>query len=100
VLLYKKGIGIVALNSYRHIFMIERNYSSSFYRSLYAPKRTIRCSADSRTRAKSKSHSTVTVSLPGTLTARGEDVRRYRKSSEINMTPTSVKQEPNIDQAL
>ncbi|MHA1480359.1 MAG: RNA-guided endonuclease InsQ/TnpB family protein [Candidatus Thorarchaeota archaeon] len=40
----------------------------------------------------------VTVSLPETQTAHGEDVRRYRKSSEISMTQTSVKQEPNISQ--
>jgi len=42
----------------------------------------------------------VTVSLPETQNARGEDVRHYRKSSEICMTQTSMKQEPNIDQGL
>ena len=40
----------------------------------------------------------VTVSLPETLTARGEDVRRFRKSSEICKMQTSMKQEPNISQ--
>ncbi|MHA1479951.1 MAG: RNA-guided endonuclease InsQ/TnpB family protein [Candidatus Thorarchaeota archaeon] len=40
----------------------------------------------------------VTVSLPETLTARGEDIRRDCKSSEICMTQTSMKQEPNISQ--
>ena len=38
----------------------------------------------------------VAVSLPGTQNARGEDVRRGRKSSEICLTQTSMKQEPNI----
>ncbi len=42
----------------------------------------------------------VAVSLPETQNARGEDVRRFRKSSEICMAQTSVKQEPNIDQGL
>ena len=42
----------------------------------------------------------VAVSLPETQNARGEDVRRYRQSSEISIMQTSVKQEPNIDQGL
>ncbi|MHA1480398.1 MAG: RNA-guided endonuclease InsQ/TnpB family protein [Candidatus Thorarchaeota archaeon] len=37
----------------------------------------------------------VAGSLPETQNACGEDVRRYRKSSEICITQTSVKQEPN-----
>ncbi|MHA1928772.1 MAG: RNA-guided endonuclease InsQ/TnpB family protein [Candidatus Thorarchaeota archaeon] len=40
----------------------------------------------------------VTVSLPETLTARGEDVRRVRKSSEICKMQTSMKQELNSSQ--
>ncbi|MHA1929948.1 MAG: RNA-guided endonuclease InsQ/TnpB family protein [Candidatus Thorarchaeota archaeon] len=40
----------------------------------------------------------VTVSLPETQTARGEDVRRFRRSSEICKMQTSMKQELNISQ--
>ncbi|MHA1481223.1 MAG: hypothetical protein ACTSQZ_07360 [Candidatus Thorarchaeota archaeon] len=53
---------------------------------------------DSRKRAKSKSHSTVTVSLPGTQNARREGVRRCDSSGLNNAT--SMKQEPNNDQGL
>ena len=42
----------------------------------------------------------VTVSLPETQNARGEDVGRYRISSEICITQTSMKQEPNNNPRL
>ena len=51
------------------------------------------CSTDTLTRAKSKVRSTVTVSWPGTLNARGEDVRHC--DSFGMMVQTSVKQESN-----
>ena len=55
---------------------------------------------DSRTRAKSKDLSTVTVSLPGALNARGEDVRLLVKSLRFYEKQTSMKQEPNNIQGL